>query len=116
MIEQIQDKMLRAEAKGLSNIELLAFVTDTSYDVVFYAKYKGKMHQSNELAEKGILSFDFVDEFYAFVAKAVREDEKYDSKKMNILKASEEEITLEHDEKSCRTYGLKKQWKESIGV
>lgn len=116
MNKQIYDEILKIEAKGLSDIELLALVTDTSYEVVFYAKYDGKMRQSNDLAEDGILTLDFVDEIYAAVARVVREDKKYDSGKMNIVKASGEEITVEYDERNCRTYGLKKNWKAVIGV
>lgn len=116
MNKQIHDEILKIEAKGLSDIELLALVTDTSYEVVFYAKYDGKMRQSNALAEDGILTLDFVDEIYAAVAKVVREDKKYDSGKMNIVKASGEEITVEYNERNCRTYGLKKNWKAAIGV
>ena len=37
MNKQIHDEILKIEAKGLSDIELLALVTDTSYEVVFYA-------------------------------------------------------------------------------
>lgn len=116
MNKQIHDEILKIEARGLSDIELLALVTDTSYEVVFYAKYDGKMRQSNDLAEDGILTLDFVDEIYAAVAKVVREDKKYDSNKMNIVKASGDDITVEYDEKSCRIYGLKKNWKAAIGV
>lgn len=116
MNKQIHDEIIKIEANGLSDIELLALVTDTSYEVVFYAKYDGRMRQSNDLAEDGVLTLDFVDEIYAAVAKVVREDKKYDSGKMNIVKASGEEITVEYDEKNCRTYGLKKNWKAAIGV
>ena len=74
------------------------------------------MRQSNDLAEDVILTLGFVDEIYAAIAKVVREDKKYDSNKMNIVKASGDDITVEYDEKSCRTYGLKKNWKAAIGV
>lgn len=116
MNKQIHDEILKIEAKGLSDIVLLALVTETSYEVVFYAKCDGKMRQSNDLAEDGILTLDFVDEIYAAIAKVVREDKKYDSNKMNIVKASGDDITVEYDEKNCRTYGLKKNWKAAIGV
>ena len=116
MNKQIHDEILKIEAKGLFDIELLALVTETSYEVVFYAKCDGKMRQSNDLAEDGILTLDFVVEIYAAIAKVVREDKKYDSNKMNIVKASGDDITVEYDEKNCRTYGLKKNWKAAIGV
>ncbi len=116
MNKQIHDEIAKIEAKGLSDVELIALVTDTSYEVIFYAKYDGKMRQSNDLAENGILSLDFVDDVYASVAKVVRKDRKYDATKMNIVKASGEDVNTEYDEKNCRTYGLKKKWKESIGI
>lgn len=36
--------------------------------------------------------------------------------KMNIVKASEDAVSVEYDEKKCRVYGLKKKWKEEIGI
>lgn len=116
MNKQIHDEILKIESKGLSDVELIALVTDTSYEVIFYAKYQGKMRQSNDMAEEGIISLDFVDEVYASIAKVIRNDRKYDSNKMNIIKASGEDVTTEYDEKNCRTYSLKKKWKEVIGV
>lgn len=116
MNKQIHDEILKIESKGLSDVELLALVTDTSYEVVFYAKHDGKMKQSNGLAEDGILSLDFVDKIYSTVAEVVREDKKYDSSKMNIVKASGKDVIIEYDAKNCRTYGLKKKWKEKIAI
>lgn len=116
MNKQIHDEIVKIESKGLSDVELLALVTESSYEVVFYAKYDGKMRQSNDLAEEGVLTLDFVDEIYAAIVKVVREDKKFDSSKMNIIKASGEDVVTEYDEKNCRTYGLKKNWKASIGV
>ncbi len=34
MNKQIHEEVLRIEAKGLQNIELLALVTDSSYEVI----------------------------------------------------------------------------------
>ena len=86
MNKQIHEEVLRIEAKGLQNIELLALVTDSSYEVIFYATYNGKICQSNDLAESGILSLEFVDDIYASVANVVRSDKKFDPSKMNIVK------------------------------
>ena len=116
MNKQIYEVIEKIEKKNLSDIELIALVTETSYEVIFYAKYNGKMRQSNDLAEDGVITLGFADEIYAEVAKIVREDKKYDSSKMNIVKASEDAIKVEYDEKNCRVYGLKKKWKEEIGV
>ena len=53
MNKQIHDEVLKIEEKGLTGVELLALVTDSSYEVVFYANYNGKVRQSNDLAEDG---------------------------------------------------------------
>ena len=116
MNKQIHDEVLKIEKKGLTDVELLALVTDSSYEVVFYANYNGKTRQSNDLAEDGVLELDFVDGIYSSVANAVRADKKFDSEKMNIIKASGENVSVEYDEKNCRVYGLKKKWKESLGL
>lgn len=116
MNKQIHEVIEKIEKMNLSDIELIAFVTDTSYEVIFYAKYEGKMCQSNALAENGVISLGFVDEIYIEVAKIVREDKKYDSTKMNIVKASDDEVNVEYAEKNCRVYGIKKKWKEEIGI
>lgn|SRR5574344_1302465 len=113
MYKQIHDEVLKIEKKGLTGVELLALVTDTSYEVIFYAKYNGEIRQSNDLAEDGVLSLDFVDGIYSSVANVVRADKKFDSGKMNIIKASSEDVLVEYDDKNCRVYGLKKKWKEN---
>lgn len=116
MNKRIHDELEKIEAQGLQNIELLALVSDTSYEVFFYAKIDGKMRQSNDLAESGVISISFVDELYETVANIVREDKTFDAAKMNIIKASDEKVTVEYDEKKCKIYSIKKKWKEEIGV
>lgn len=116
MNKEIYNEIEKIESKNLSNVNLLALVTDTSYEVVFYAEHNSKMCQSNELTESGVISFDFVDQINNEVASIVRSDKKYDSGKMNILKASEEHISVEYEEKNCRTYAIKKEWKLSLDI
>lgn len=116
MNKQIHDEVLKIEEKGLTGVELLALVTDSSYEVVFYANYNGKVRQSNDLAEDGVLDLHFVEEIYSSVANAVRADKKFDPEKMNIIKASGDDVSVEYDDRNCRVYGLKKKWKESLGL
>ncbi len=116
MNRQIHDLINRIEAAGMKNVQLLALITDSSYEVIFYAGYNGKMRQSNDLAESGVLSLGFVDEVYTAVADAVREDDKFHPAQMNIVKVSGKNITTEYDDKSCSVYSWKKNWKESLGL
>ena len=46
----------------------------------------------------------------------VRADKKFDPEKMNIIKASGDDVSVEYDDRNCRVYGLKKKWKESLGL
>lgn len=114
MDKQIHDEILKIKSLGLSNIYLLALVTDSSYEVVFYAHYNGELLQSNKMTELGIIPFDIVEKIYLSIANIVRKDKKFKTTMMNILKYSNENISFEYDEKKCRVYKLKKKWKESI--
>ena len=59
MNKQIYDEIMRIEEKGLSSIDLLALVTETSYEVYILCKtIIIKVYQSNDLVEKGILTSD----------------------------------------------------------
>lgn len=116
MKKQLLDEILKIKSQGLTNIDLLGLITNTSYEVIFYAKYKGLIKQSNALAEEGILSLDFVDKIYNSIAKIVRDSEQFDPNKMNIVIIKDENITFKYDEKNCRSYNLKKNWKKSIDV
>ena len=116
MKEQLLGEILKIKSQGLTNIDLLGLITNTSYEVIFYAKYKGLIKQSNALAEEGVLNIGFVDEIYASIAKTVRECDQFDSDKMNIITVEDEKVSIKYDEKSCRVYNLKKRWKKSIGL
>ena len=97
---------------GLGNIELLALVTSTSYDVVFYATVNGKKYQSNALTEEGLFDILKMDNFYAQVASIIRNSADFDSNKMNIVSVSSaSQIKWDYNERDCRVYQIKKNWK-----
>lgn len=101
--------------KGISNIDLLALVTDTSYEVVFYGTYQGERIQSNEMAENGTIATNTVEDFYKQIATLVREASVYDAGKMNIVKCEKcGNVSISYDEKNCRVHRIKKEWKSSI--
>lgn len=116
MMNLLRDEILKIKSKGLADLHLLGLITNTSYEIIFYVNYNGRIMQSNALAEEGILNIGFVDEIYASIAKIVRECEQFDSDKMNIITVEDEKISITYDEKSCRVYNLKKRWKKSIGL
>ena len=112
MNELMYEVIERLEQQDLSSINLLALVTETSYEVIFYAKYDGQLLQSNDLAEKGIIQPGFVDSIYEEVSNIIRNSDKYDASKMNIIKVSSKSISVSYEDKNCRVYGIKKKWKE----
>lgn len=100
---------------GISEVEVLALVSDTSYEVVFYGMCKGRMLQSNAMVEENLVSADVIDTFYKETADAVRQNPKFVKGKMNIVKYHKNgELNFAQDEKDCRVYSIKKEWKKSL--
>lgn len=120
MKQQIANIVAQIKSTGLTDIKLLALVTDNSYEVIFYGNHNGVMSQSNNLAEAGILNLEFVDSIYRDVAEKVRADKNFNPLKMNIITVLDDgisdEITIEYDEKDCSVYSIKKRWKASVGI
>jgi len=97
---------------GLSEVDLLALVTDTSYDVVFYASVDGKRMQSNTMAEEGLLDTVKLMAFYGKVATAIREDEGFDPSSLNVVKVNRNsEVSMSKMERNTRVYAIKKEWR-----
>ena len=99
----------------LNNINLLALVTDTSFEVVFYATVDNTYGQSNELAEAGKIDMLALDNFYRLVADCIRKSKSYKEDKLNIYKITPDlNSNFTYLEKNSRIYALKKEWKESF--
>ena len=100
---------------NLGSIELLALVTSTSYEVVFYATVNGKKYQSNALTAEGLFDILKMDEFYSKVATIIRNASNFKSDSMNIVTVnSSATIKWEYAERNCRIYPIKKNWKNSF--
>ncbi len=115
MKNKILDAIKGLEENGISNINLLALVSNGSYEVVFYGDYQGETYQSNEMAEKDIIGTNMVDDFYKKIATIIRESDDYLIDKMNIVKCRKDgSVNISYDEKNCRVYKIKKEWKSSL--
>lgn len=100
---------------GLGHIELLALVTASSYDVVFYANINGKKYQSNTLTEDGLFDILKMDEFYSKVATLVKNSPEFKEDSMNIVTVdASSAVKWEYAERNCRVYQIKKNWKNSL--
>lgn len=115
MSNSIANLVKRITDMGISEIEMLALVSDTSYEVVFYGVCKGKMLQSNAMVEEDLMPADVIDTFYKEVAAAVRQNSRYVKNKMNIVKYHKSgDMDFAQYEKDCRVYGIKKDWKKNL--
>ena len=100
---------------GLGNIELLALVTSTSYDVVFYATLNGKKYQSNALTEDGLCDILKIDDFYSNIATLIKNSPEFNENCMNIVTVdTSSSVKWEYAERNCRVYQFKKNWKSTL--
>lgn len=113
-MKSVVEKIKEFEKKGISNIKLLAIVTKTRSEVVFYGNVDGSRYQSNDLVETGIIEFDVVDSFYEDIAKTIRKTKKFDETKTNIIMADSSECTIKYDDATCKTYKIVKEWEKSL--
>ena len=107
--------ILEIEKLNVGKIDLLALISKTSSEVVFYCDVNGKTIQSNNLIEEGLIDSVKLDSFYSTVTTIIRNDSKFNASKMNIVKINRNnEISITYDETNCRVYGIKKEWKNSL--
>lgn len=100
------------EKLSLNEVDLLALVTDTSYDVSFYASVDGKRIQSNTMVEEGLIDSVILTAFYEKVATVIREDEGFDSSALNVVKVNRNsEVSMSKMERNTRVYAIKKEWR-----
>ena len=97
---------------GLGEVDLLALVTDTSYDVSFYANVDGKRIQSNTMVEEGLIDSVVLMAFYEKVATVIRMDEGFDPGALNVVKVNRNsEVSVSKMERNTRVYAIKKEWR-----
>ena len=113
-MKKIIDKIKELEKTGISNINLIAFVTKSSSEVVFYGTIDGIRYQSNNMVEEDKIDSGDLDAFYGDIAKIIREDKKFDESTMTIVKASDKECKVELSEKKTSTYKLLKEWEKGV--
>lgn len=99
-MKKVSDTIKEFEKNGISDIQLIAFISDTSREVVFYGKIDGVSYQSNNMVEEGKISADIIDGFYDEITSIIRSDERFKSDKMNIIKADTDSSKVEYDEKN----------------
>lgn len=113
-MKKVIEKINEFEKKGINDIQLLALISETSAEVVFYGIVDGVRYQSNNMVEEGKIESDVIDGFYDEIVELVRTDKKFDSGKMNIIKADSDRCKVDYDEKKCKTFKIIKEWEKSL--
>jgi uncharacterized HAD superfamily protein len=100
---------------GLNEVDLLAVVTDTSYEVEFYASVDGKRMQSNAMAEEGLVDSNKLFAFYEKVATVIRAEASFDSGALNVVKVSRNgEVSMTKTARNAHIYAIQKEWRNQV--
>ena len=100
------------EKLGLDGVDLLALVTDTSYDVTFYADVDGKRIQSNTMADEGLIDSVRLMVFYEKIATIIRAESSFDVSALNVVTVNRNfEVSISKMERNAHVYAIKKEWR-----
>ena len=113
-MKKVIEKINEFEKKGINDIQLIALVSETSAEVIFYGIIDGVRYQSNNMVDEGKMESDVIDGFYDEIVKTIRADKKFDSEKMNVIKADSDRCKVGYDEKKCKTFKIIKEWEKSL--
>lgn len=113
-MKELVDFITELEKYQISKVNLIALVSDTSSEVIFYCDYKGNRVQSNALSEEYDFDTNVIDGFYEKVTAIIRESGQFNKEKMNIVRIEDKDVMFEYDEKVCRTYKIIKEWTKRV--
>ena len=96
-------------------VDLLALVSQSSAEVVFYCKINDKVYQSNNLVEEGLYDGNKLDEFYQKVTTAIRQSEKFRNDMLNIVKIdNKNSVSFQYAPQNNSCFKIKKEWKNTL--
>lgn len=114
----IYDKVRQIIPTGSDKTVFFASITQTSYEVFFYAFINGKAVQCYELAEEGKLDENELDSVFAAIVDVVKESKLFHGDKNNIATITIDKVgvkmDMEYYEKDARLYKIKKEWEQKI--
>ena len=115
MEKEIIVQIENLEKKGISNIDMLALITKTSSEVIFYGEIQGKIYQSNNMVEENLIDSLEIETFYENITKIIKNDKEFREEKMNIIKVNRKKVfSIEIEDKDCKVYRIKKEWRNGI--
>lgn len=93
-------------------------ITNTSYEIFFYAFIDGKPVQCYKIAEDGKIDGNELDLVFASVVEIIKESELFHDDKNNIATITVDKagvkIDMDYYEKDARIYKIKKEWEHNI--
>jgi len=111
MLEKIKD-VIREYC--FQEVKLQALVSQSMSSVVFYAMVGGQRHQSNAMAEDGLIDPLKLESFEKQIVSIIRGDKAYNPEKMNIVEFRDPaEFKLTYDDRNCRICKIRKAWEAS---
>lgn len=115
MKKEIITQIENLEKEGITDIDMLALITKTTSEIIFYGEIQGKIYQSNNMVEENLIDSLKIEKFYENIAKIIRSDKEFREEKMNIIKVNREKVfSIEIEDKDCKVYRIKKEWRNGI--
>lgn len=111
------ERILRELAPfGVKNIYLIALVTESGYQVVFFGDHDGETFQSNDMMEEDIVDTDVIERIYEKVSRLIRNSPDFHPDEMNIVTYSENQgAQIRYDsEDDCDEYQIMRDWIDSL--
>lgn len=91
-------------------------ISETSYEMFFYAFIDGKAKQCFELAEEGELDGNTLDRVFEEIIQIIKKSKRFIVDKYNvatiIIDKSRIDLDVEYYDKDIRMYKVKKEWKK----
>lgn len=114
----IYDKVRSIIPNKSSKTVFFASVSETGYEVFFYAFIDGQPVQCFELAEKDLLDENELDNVFADVVGIIKKSEVYHSGENNIVTITIDDSGVKMDmayvDRDARMYEIKKEWKQKM--
>lgn len=97
-------------------LDLLAQVTKTMSEVVFYAKKDGVVYHSNDLFEEDYITDNKIFDLYSKIAEIVRSSSEFDNTKTNIVtyNSTTKKINIDHNDSNKSNFTIQKEWKQGL--
>ena len=97
------------------DVELLALITDSSSEVIFYCRIDDRIYQSNDLVENGLYDGNKMEDLYQKITGAIRNAEKFRGGMLNIVKIDKaNNISYQYVPQDSGCFKIRREWKSTL--